>query len=361
MRMPKIVGSHQYSRVNRFGGDVVPTAEVVAPGPAAEQPIPDEPTDPKAPRAPLQRDGDDDEPSAKVIDFLCFKSVASAQLIDAVSAMLSMVALILATWRLFARGITYYELPLEMSNTFLTANGTDVNTALAPALTVKLTEACTSGPSTGVLAAAVKNMFFGWWLPLVSYTPYELSITNATYDDVVYRGTTLSMKAGRWNPMIALVWIFIVSVFFQTMRVFLFRARGNIAKNNRGIWFLKLFSEYRPYAGPDFWRWIEYALTSPLQIAIIASTFNVRDRSLMLTLGTLQGALTLLGDSIEHRLRKLARHRRKLAGVGGGTATRKRRHGMKLVWMLISAWSIHGVIWYVCFCARRCCLCAATH
>jgi len=68
-------------------------------------------------------------------------------------------------------------------------------------------------------------------------------------------------------------------------------------------------------------------------------------RSLLLLLGTLQGALTLLGDSIEIRLRKLVRHRRK--SVKGPTATRNRSHRLKLVYMLMSAWAVHGVIWFV--------------
>ena len=343
MRMPKLAQTHAYARVRDFGGGAVAPVEMLAPRPDAAPPTPDPSTDPKAPRPPLWREGFDAEPFAEVVDFLCFKEMASARIIDAVSALLSMIALALALWRLSVRGSDWYSVPLSMANSVLAPNGTDTHTALAPALTVNLATVCTSRPSTGVAAASMKNLFAGWFLPLVSQSPYKPSIATAKYDDVMYRGTTLAMAAGTWNPMLALVWVFAVSVFFQTWRVILFRARGNIAKNNVGLWVF--FSEYRPYAGPDFWKWVEYALTSPLQIAIIASTFNIRDRSLLLLLGTLQGALTLLGDSIEHRLRKLARHRRKL--TTGANASRHRRHGLKLAYMLWSAWAVHGVIWWV--------------
>lgn len=340
MRMPRLTVIHEYAQVSNLGNDTAASVEELAPDAAPD--TPDAPTDPKAPRPPVWRSGYDKEPFANVVDFLCIKGVASAQLLDALSAFLSMIALVLALWRLSVRGIDWFAVPMSMANLVLAPNGTDMGTALEHALNVDLAGVCRSRPGTGVAAVVTRGLFGGWLLPLVSQTPYKQSIAMAKYDDVPYRGTTLAMEAGTWNPMLALVWVFMVSVFFQTWRVILFRSRGNIDKNNKGI-VCGFFSEYRPYAGPDFFKWVEYALTSPLQIVIIASTFNIRDRSLLLLLGTLQGALTLLGDSIEIHLRKLVRHRRK--SVTGHS--RKRSHGLKLVYMLWSAWAVHGVIWFV--------------
>jgi len=51
--------------------------------------------------------------------------------------------------------------------------------------------------------------------------------------------------------------------------------------------------------GPDFSRWAEYALTSPFQVFLVATTFFVGERNLLLCLAFLQGALVLLGYGIE--------------------------------------------------------------
>lgn len=340
MRMPKLNVIHEYTEL---GVDAPAAVSVDAmPSDDAPPPVQMVPTDPKAPRSPIKKPGDDEEPFANVVDFLCVKGVSRAMILDAVSALLSMIALVLALWRLSVRGVDWYARPLSMQNTLMAPNGTDVGSAMENALSVDLTGVCKSLPGIGIV-----EWLFGIWfllLPLGSETPYTQSITSVVYEKVSYRGTTLAMQAGLWNPMLALVWIFSVSVFFQTWRVVLFSARGNIARNNNGL-VCGLFSEYRPYAGPDFFKWVEYALTSPLQIVIIAGTFNIRDRSMLLLLGTLQGALVLLGDSIELRLRKLVKHCRKR--VTGPDASRKRSHTLKIVYMLSSAWAVHSIIWYV--------------
>jgi len=50
---------------------------------------------------------------------------------------------------------------------------------------------------------------------------------------------------------------------------------------------------------PDFLRWIEYTLTSPLQIVVICGTVYARNISEITQLATLQAALTLTGWTIE--------------------------------------------------------------
>jgi len=50
---------------------------------------------------------------------------------------------------------------------------------------------------------------------------------------------------------------------------------------------------------PDFARWIEYALTAPLQIIIICSTVYIRNAQQLSLISALQGALTLCGWTVE--------------------------------------------------------------
>jgi hypothetical protein len=50
---------------------------------------------------------------------------------------------------------------------------------------------------------------------------------------------------------------------------------------------------------PDFLRWVEYTLTSPLQIVVICGTIYARNISDITQLATLQAALTLTGWTIE--------------------------------------------------------------
>jgi len=50
---------------------------------------------------------------------------------------------------------------------------------------------------------------------------------------------------------------------------------------------------------PDFLRWLEYTLTSPLQIIVICSTVYIRNISDITQLSALQAALTLLGWTLE--------------------------------------------------------------
>jgi len=50
---------------------------------------------------------------------------------------------------------------------------------------------------------------------------------------------------------------------------------------------------------PDFLRWIEYTLTSPLQIIIVCSTVYIRNISDIMQLSALQGSLSLSGWTLE--------------------------------------------------------------
>jgi len=50
---------------------------------------------------------------------------------------------------------------------------------------------------------------------------------------------------------------------------------------------------------PDFLRWLEYTVTSPLQIIVICSTVYMRNAQQLLLISALQGGLTLCGFALE--------------------------------------------------------------
>jgi len=56
--------------------------------------------------------------------------------------------------------------------------------------------------------------------------------------------------------------------------------------------------EYRNNT-PDFGRWLEYMLTAPIQIAIIAMSVWLRDRSTLIALGSAQACMLLCGVVLE--------------------------------------------------------------
>jgi len=92
-------------------------------------------------------------------------------------------------------------------------------------------------------------------------------------------------------------WILVCSCLFQGARYLAYVEHDNFEE---GVLF-----QYDPSSGPDFWRWVEYAVTSPLQIILIAGSFYMREIVLMATMAGLQGALVLLGYVIELEIHAL--------------------------------------------------------
>lgn len=124
----------------------------------------------------------------------------------------------------------------------------------------------------------------------------------------------LNVGTGRYEVRIwtILAIVFFVSGVFQFYR------------------FINYDSHYRP-TGPDFGRWVEYLLTSPLQIFIIAMSVLIRDTFLLVTLTFLQAALILLGYLLElciqdyvdiERFKCFAKHLRTQLGLAVGKSLR---------------------------------------
>lgn len=74
--------------------------------------------------------------------------------------------------------------------------------------------------------------------------------------------------------------------------------------------------------GPDFGRWVEYAITSPLQIVIIACSVWTRDRGSLYALFAAQANLMICGAMIETGLQKMYKCQAKIARLQGAM------HGM---------------------------------
>jgi len=91
--------------------------------------------------------------------------------------------------------------------------------------------------------------------------------------------------------------------------------------------------------GPDFSRWAEYALTSPFQVFVVATTFFVGERNLLLCLAFLQGALVLLGYGIELMLRDA------IADIRVGDGARAAGRLWRALGLVAYAVAAHCVIW----------------
>ena len=131
-------------------------------------------------------------------------------------------------------------------------------------------------------------------------------------------------------PVLMLLWIFFISFVFQFSR-------------SRGGYITRIFG-FDPTAKVEYTRWLEYALTSPLQIWIVASLFFVGDIMTMTALAGAQLGLVLLGALIEY-FNGRARKKEKKEIVNGESANKSLSayRCAYVTWFL--AWSIHLLIW----------------
>ncbi len=90
---------------------------------------------------------------------------------------------------------------------------------------------------------------------------------------------------------------------------------------------------------PDFWRWFEYACTSPLQIVLVGLSVMIGNWVQLLLLATLQLALIWFGFVIEKRINKLYKSEKASSSVK-----------LLKVWILFGcAVYCHWVIWDILF------------
>jgi len=93
---------------------------------------------------------------------------------------------------------------------------------------------------------------------------------------------------------------------------------------------------------PDFSRWLEYTVTSPMQIIVIAITVYIRNVHHLSLLSTLQGALTLSGWTVEVCISNL-----QIAATNSGKMSRDFANTLlKLATIFLAATYAHNVIWF---------------
>ena len=182
-----------------------------------------------------------------------------------------------------------------------------------------------------VKAAAVTSFGTAWEEMCSKNKALEVNGTQIQLQDNKLQivPATRVIKDG-FYPVLMLSWIFFISFVFQFSR-------------SRGGYITRILG-FDPTAKVEYTRWLEYALTSPLQIWIVASLFFVGDIMTMTALAGAQLGLVLLGALIEYfngRARKKEKKER-VNKIAPNKSTSAYRCAY-VTWFL--AWSIHLLIW----------------
>ena len=123
------------------------------------------------------------------------------------------------------------------------------------------------------------------------YNPWNGStdqvITPELRETVV--GSKVAVHVGVWNIWWLLLWVYASASACQFTRA--------------QAW----DTTYLPYKGPDFARWFEYLLTSPVQVVVVCLAFGFSDLNVLLMMGGATAGLMILGYNIEVTLKKTYR------------------------------------------------------
>ena len=180
-----------------------------------------------------------------------------------------------------------------------------------------------------------------------------LHYENRTWDDKGYIGSAVIEPAWSFSPWGVLIWIFLVSFVFQGARYESSETsvRGDtpsgffkspeISDNTFNLWKWWDYFKYNPLR-PDFWRWLEYALTAPFQILLIATSVFIGNEATLWNLMGLQGALVLLGYLNEKRIDSFYKRAIKRDKAVSEKSTYK---GYKLAILYVSCLAFFGLIW----------------
>jgi len=162
---------------------------------------------------------------------------------------------------------------------------------------------------------------------------YDLFYREQTWNPTTnYTVVSLSTQGESFEPLPLLIIVLFFSSFFQFFRYYFSGEDNEIAG-------FKL--KYQPESGPDVWRWIEYALTSPLQIILISAVFNARENNMMILLASLQFALVMFGYSMETLLQEIIEWQEYTKN------SKKSRPQTIFVFFfyLGASWGFHALIW----------------
>ena len=207
-------------------------------------------------------------------------------------------------------------------------------------------------------------------------THIKISKLHREWDNISYSGVHIQQPAASYfadfrisswmpsgyYPWLVLMYIFTTSFGFQFYRY----TQNNVYGDNTvtPIGFPTILLKYLFFQGtvcdydvrynqykPDFWRWVEYTLTSPFQILLIANSVMITDRGKLLALMSAQAALVMLGSINEHVIDKIFK---KMVKSWEDAAQNKtydwpRRAGnnfLKIRILLIVSWFTFVAIWW---------------
>ena len=181
--------------------------------------------------------------------------------------------------------------------------------------------------------------------PAHNIHPVNATQTFPGEGDTAETGVAVRVFAGneQWKvgfyPLYALIWIFAVSVVFQGARA---------APMDGAFASVAAFFDYEITAAVEFSRWLEYALTSPLQLWLVLASFFVGDFATLLYAALGQAGLVLLGGLLEHYVGRAAKKRLKHE-PGSDAAQRARAKAAACehcaLVLLVLTWLLHILLW----------------
>jgi hypothetical protein len=154
------------------------------------------------------------------------------------------------------------------------------------------------------------------------------------WNETKYQCQIITQKSGGFYVWTALRMVFAISACFQLGRFVLSRQESKRYQESR--------TKYWAHK-PDFWRWWEYALTSPIQIFIIGLSFFMGSKSELMALAGLQAALCFMGFIIEKRIDKL--YKAKIKVLRGEKSKDNDLKYIKILIVLSAAWTFFVIIW----------------
>jgi hypothetical protein len=189
-------------------------------------------------------------------------------------------------------------------------------------------------------SSTVKAYFDTWESVCPAYNKFPVDIARTFENSESKNEVHMNIVVGQeqwekwlwYHPIGMLIWIFVVSFTFQGSRSDLWPARVV------GDW-LGLFDGNVANRSVEFSRWLEYALTSPLQIWLVYSSFFMGDFSILLYAALSQAGLVLLGALIEHFYYKACKKHIKK------NEKKKTFFYRCAKWVTLLTWIIHILIW----------------
>ena len=167
----------------------------------------------------------------------------------------------------------------------------------------------------------------------------ELYREKRLWSNATYEGTAFIHPAGSFNPWVLLLCVFALSFAFQFSRLKQLQDVSELGSVQRFVFrFNKYLANYEPLR-PDYWRWLEYTLTSPLQVVLIAVSVMLKERSQIASLAGLQAGHVLLGFMNEKHIDKFYKNAAK--GKKGEMLW------VRLLFQMGISWALFSIVWAI--------------